>query len=350
VWIAEPDFSPLDEALGLGRGSWSEGVVKQAVWVAGKESYREAAETLRRLGGINMSSRSVWRCTQQWGQRLCDWQQAEVTRSNAVPSRDEPQRGETKHDMPMGVSIDGWMVHIRGEGWKEVKSGVCYEVMMVAGSDEVTGETMEIAQAEACSYVAHLGGAEEFGQKLWHEAMERRVPAAYEKACVSDAAHWIWNLCLDYFPQAEQIVDWYHAVEHLYKAAHLLHGEHTDQARRWATMLKTDLYQGHAARIARDLEQATHQFSGDRAEALRSEATFFRNHQRRMRYLEYRENGWPIGSGSIESGCKQFQARLKGAGMRWSRPGAKRMLALRASIISGYFDYHWNTLANSPPI
>ena len=69
-----------------------------------------------------------------------------------------------------------------------------------------------------------------------------------------------------------------------------------------------------------------------------------------MRYLEYREEGWPIGSGSIESGCKQFQARFKGPGMRWTRQGAKRMLVLRSSIMSDYFDFHWDTLANSPPI
>jgi hypothetical protein len=324
-------------------------VVKLAVWVAGRNSYREAEETLSRVGRIFMSANRIWHYTNQWAVRLCQKQEQERAQENAVPSRDEPQPGEVKHDTPMGISIDGWMVNIIGEGWKEVKSGTIYEVVMGKGEDELTGEVVELAQAKACTYIGHLGGPEEFGQKLWVEAVQRRVPAAYEKVCVSDAAHWIWNLCQDYFPEAEQIVDWYHATEHLHKAAHLLHGEGTDKTRRWVNGMKTELYQGHAARIAIWLEEDAEQLSDDHANKLHSEATFFRNHQRRMQYLECREDGWPIGSGSIESGCKQFQMRLKGPGMRWSRPGAERMLALRASIMSNYFDLHWEALANSPP-
>lgn len=324
--------------------------MKQAVWRAGKESYRDAAETLSRTGGIDMSVCSIWRCRQEWAGRLCQRQAAETVQGNAAPSRDEPQAGEAKHDTRMGVSLDGWMVHIIGEGWKEVKSGTFYEVVMGEGKDEVTGEKVSMAQAEASTYIAHLGGPEEFGLKLWTEALKRHFPAAYEKVCVSDAAHWIWNLCQDYFPEAQQVVDWYHAVEHLHTAAHHLCGEGTDKAKRWLSNTKTDLYQGHAARIARELDPDTAHFSPEQADSLRSEATFFSNHQRRMRYLEYREEGWPIGSGSIESGCKQFQARFKGPGMRWTRQGAKRMLVLRSSIMSDYFDFHWDTLANSPPI
>jgi hypothetical protein len=324
-------------------------VVKLAVWVAGRSSYREAEETLSRVGRIFMSATRIWHYTNQWAEGLCQWQAQEQARANAVPRREEPQPGEAKHNTPMGISLDGWMVNIIDEGWKEVKSGALYKVGMGEEQDELTGEMVDMAQAEACTYVAHLGGAEDFGRKLWTEALHRRVPAAYEKACVSDGAHWIWNLCEDYFPEAEQIVDWYHALEHLHKAAHVLHGDSTVQAHRWVETTKTDLYQGHAARIACELEQRARQFTGDCADRLRSEATFFRNHHRRMQFLEYREQGWPIGSGSIESGCKQFQARLKGPGMRWSRPGAERMLALRASIMSGYFDLYWEALSIPPP-
>jgi hypothetical protein len=342
-------FFPLDKEIGIWDGSWSEGVVKLAVWVAGRNSYRETEETLSRVGGISMSASRIWGYTNQWAGRLCERQAQEAEQANAVPGRDEPQRGETRHATPMGFSLDGWMVNIRGEGWKEVKSGVIYEIGVKEGRDELTGEPIEMPQAEKSSYVAHLGGPEEFGRKFWAEACYRDLPAAYDKACVSDAAHWIWNLCQDYFPEAQQIADWYHACEHLYKAAALLHGEGTDQARRWAEATKTDLYQGHAARLARALETQAQPLSEDRANLLRAEATFFHNHQRRMQYLEFRENGWPIGSGPIESGAKQFQGRLKGPGMRWSRPGAERMLALRSSIMSNYFDHHWKALSDSPP-
>lgn len=325
-------------------------MVKLAVWIAGRNSYREAEETLSRVGRIFMSASRIWHYTNAWAAALCQQQAEEQAQANAVPSREHPQPGEARHTTRMGVSLDGWMVNLLGEGWIEVKSGTCYEVVMGSGRDVITGETIDLARSAACSYVTHLGEPHEFGQKLWAEAVQRRIPAAYDKACVSDAAHWIWTLCQDYFPEAVQIVDWFHAVQHLQTAANLIHGESTDQAKRSVENMKTDLYQGHAARIASQLEQQAPHLSGDRAAKLLSEAAFFRNHHHQMHYLEYREQGWPIGSGSIESGCKQFQTRLKRAGMRWSRPGAERMLALRSSVMSNYFDSHWQTLlAHSPP-
>lgn len=335
--------------MGIWDGSWSEGVVKLAVWVAGRNSYREAEETLSRVGRVFMSASRIWHYTNQWAEALLGQQAEEQAQANAVPSREQPQPGEARHNRRMGVSLDGWMVNLIEEGWKEVKSGTCYEVVMQPGRDVITGETIDLARSTVCSYVTHLGEPYEFGQKLWAEAVQRRIPPAYDKACVSDGAHWIWNLCQDYFPEAVQIVDWFHAVQHLQAAANLIDGEGTPQAKHRVETMKTDLYQGHAARIATQLEQHAQHLPGDRADKLRSEATFFRNHQHRMNYLEFREQGWPLGSGAIESGCKQFQSRLKRAGMRWSRPGADRMLTLRSSVMSNYFDSHWKALrANSP--
>jgi len=323
-------------------------VEKLAVWEAGRSSYREAEETLRRMARIEMSASSIWACVQEWAEGLCQWQASQQAEANALPGRDRPQPGEAKHSQRMGVSVDGWLVNIVGEGWKEVKCGAVFEVVRGEGYDEISGERLELAQARACTYVAHLGGPEGFGEKLWTEALQRRVPAAYDKVFIGDAAAWIWGICEDYFPEAEQVVDWYHAKEHLHAAAHLLHAEGSDDARRWVERRQTTLYQGRAAYIARQLDELAAQHAAERARKLRAEATYFRNHHRRMRYLEFREDGWPTGSGTIESGCKQFQMRLKGPGMRWSRPGAERMLALRASVMSGYFDTHWNLARNWP--
>lgn len=341
-------FFPLDEEIRLGDGGWSEGTTRLAVWLGGQVSFEQASQILREVGQINISDSSIWRCVGRWGDKLLAHEAQACAQANAVPSRAEPQPGEARHEQRMGVSADGWMVNIRGEGWKEVKTGVVFQVGLQPEMDSQTGETVERGVAEACSYVAHLGGPQEFGQKLWTEALQRGVPAARDKVWVSDAAVWIWELCQDYFPEAEQIVDWYHALAHLHNAARLLYGEGSDQAQRWAKSLQTDLYQGHAASIARLLDELAGQFGDERAQQLRGEATYFRNNQRRMRYLEYREDGWPIGSGAAESGCKQFQARMKGPGMRWSRPGAGRMLALRALILSQHFDQTWCALLNSP--
>jgi hypothetical protein len=329
-------------------GGWSPGVIQLAVWLAGQVSFEQASHILREVGQIYVSASSIWRQVKKWGDRLLEHEARVCAEANAVPSRDVPQRGEPRHDQRMGISVDGWMVNIRGEGWKEVKTGSIFRVTQQEATDKRTGEPVEQAVTEDCTYVAHLGGPEAFGEKLWTEAAQRKVPGASAKGWVSDAAAWIWNLCQDYFPEAEQIVDWYHALAHLHSAANLLHGEGTDKAKRWIEGMKTTLFQGHAARIANLLDGLVSQFSGEHADKLRAEATFFRNNHRRMRYLEHREDGWPIGSGTIESGCKQFQARMKGPGMRWSRPGAERMLALRAVILSLRFDQIWADLQISP--
>lgn len=129
-------------------------------------------------------------------------------------------------------------------------------------------------------------------------------------------------------------------AEHLAAAARLLEGEGTDAARRWFKAQETVLYQGHAAQIAQHLEAAA-RTRPRIAEELRKEAGYFRNNERRMNYLEMREEGWAIGSGMVESGVKQFKARFTGAGMRWSRAGAERLMPVRAAVMSRRFDELW---------
>lgn len=347
VLSVERAFFPLNKVLGLGAGSWSPELARLAVWVGGQVSFAQAEAILREIGQMQLSDSSIWRAVEQWGGALQAQEQHAVEAANALPSREQPQAGESKHRQRMGVSLDGWMVHLREEGWKEVKLGVIYHIEQHEAVETRSGELVEPATATECSYVAHLGGPEPFGEKLWAEAQRRRLPGAYEKACVSDAANWIWNLCQDYFPEAEQIVDWYHALTHLHTAGQVAFSTDTAKATRWIEAQTTALYQGHAARIADQLETLAAPFD-PQADTLRSEVTFFRNNARRMNYLEARENGWLIGSGAVESGCKQFQARLKGPGTHWSRPGAERMLVLSSLILSRRFHNAWRSLHISP--
>jgi hypothetical protein len=137
--------------------------------------------------------------------------------------------------------------------------------------------------------------------------------------------------------------DWYHAKDHLCTAIQLAYAHQPEQANRQLKSHETALYLGQASAIASWLDEKAHSQT-EVADDLRKQATYFRNNHRRMRYLDYREDLWPIGSGMVESGCKQFQMRLKGPGMRWSRPGAERMLALHATIRSRRFDSRWSQL------
>jgi hypothetical protein len=108
------------------------------------------------------------------------------------------------------------------------------------------------------------------------------------------------------------------------------------------------LFEGHADQIAARLLQAA-QAHPTLANDLRREAGYFQDNQRRMQYQELREDGFPIGSGMVESACKRFRARFNGSGMRWSRPGLERLIPIRAAIMSQRFDQLWQQAYKLPP-
>jgi hypothetical protein len=133
----------------------------------------------------------------------------------------------------------------------------------------------------------------------------------------------------------------------LHTAAHLYHPDDPQAATRWLNQAETTLFQGHAERIANQLSAGACGQS-QRAKDLHTEANFFQNHKRRMQYLEFREEGYPIGSGMVESGAKQFKARFTGPGMRWNREGLQNLLPIRAAILSQHFDDLWPQVYASP--
>ena len=248
----------------------------------------------------------------------------------------------------MGVSMDGGKVHIRGEGWKELKVGCVFEIEVRPTWDKETKECVELAHAVNNSYVAHLGGPELLGQMLWAEALARGWEQAVDTEVIGDGALWIWNLAAEHFYDSRQVVDWYHATEHLAVAAKLLHSEGSATAKRWYKGAETTLYQGHAERIALELSEAAEN-QPEVGDDLLTQAGYFSKNKRRMRYLEMRAEGYVIGSGMVESGCKQFKARFCGPGMRWSREGIERLIPIRAAIMGGQFDSMWHEVYNSPP-
>jgi len=138
----------------------------------------------------------------------------------------------------------------------------------------------------------------------------------------------------------QQTVDWYHATEHLHAAAQVYDPVNARTASRWYHAAETLLFQGQVEQIVRQLTQRAALFPAQ-AEALLAQATYFDNQKRRMHYLELREEGYPIGSGMIESGAKQFKARFTGPGMRWSKEGFSRLLPIRAAVLSHTFDALW---------
>lgn len=299
------------------------------VWLAAKDTYAEAAATFRRIGRRRIPASTVWDTTQREGEQLrayAQHQQAQVGVERVVL----PPAG-ADHDRPLGVSLDGGKVHLRGEGWKEFKTGAIFDLVATPELDRETGEWVDAVHGVNLSYRAVVGNVDEFAPALWALAVERQVPPAADVAVVADGADWIWNLADDLFPEAVQIVDWYHATEYLAHTAEALHPTDAAAARAWQQARRDDLFLGQTQKVIAPLEQA----------GLSTQAGYFRTHTRRMQYQEFHEQDYPIGSGSVESAIKRFKHRLCGAGMRWARPALDRMLVLRAAFMADTFDELW---------
>ena len=294
-----------------------------------------------------MSRSSVWRSTQQVGSQFQAMAAGERERANALPTAGERPQTLEPRAARLGVALDGFMLNLRQEGWKESKIASVYEVAVLPTLEEQSGEQVDLAHAVNLSYVAHLGGAERLGEMAWGEAYRRGWLRAPDTQVLGDGAVWIWNQAAIHFGDSRQLVDWYHSKAHLSQAALLLKGDDTPAAHRWLNQHETLLYQGHADSIANKL-QAAAQSSTPHAETLAAEASYFQRNHLRMNYLEMREEEWPIGSGMIESGAKQYKARFCATGMRWSRSGAENLLPIRSAILSQRFDLLYATALNLP--
>jgi hypothetical protein len=327
-------FFPLDERWELTESVYSPELAKQLVWLAATRAYPDAAETFARIARRVLPVSSIWDETQRHGQRFQDYveqQQAQVGVERVVL----PPAGQD-HDRPLGVSLAGGKMYIRGEEWKAFKVGTVYDLVATPELDRETGEWVDDVHGVNMDYRAVLGSVETFAPALWALAVAHQVPQAADVSVTAAGADWIWNLADDLFPDSVQIVDWYHATEYLAHAAEALYPGDAPAAHGWQQRRRDDLYLGQTHDISEPLQRA----------GLAAQAEYFRKHTRRMQYQAFQERDCPLGSGTLESGIKRFKHRLTGPGMRWSRPAAERMLVLRAAVMSGTFDELWALARN----
>ena len=274
-----------------------------------------------------------------------------MLRSNALPGVDERPVLKVQSNRRLGAAMDGFLLNIRQEGWKEGKLAVLYEVAVLPTVDKPTGETVEVAHAVNLSYVVHLGGSDRLGEMSWNEAKRRGWEQAPDTQVLADGTVWIWNQTAIHFGTSHHLVDWHHTTGHLAAAVRLIKGDGTPACRRWFTQQEARLYQGHAAFIAFALHAAMPTPS-PHADDLAAEATYFQRNAHRMNYLEMRELGWlyPMGSrsGMIESAAKQFKARFCSPGMRWNRSGADNLLPIRSVILAQRSDLLYAATRNLP--
>ena len=231
-------------------------MLRELVWVNGRaESFAAAAETLERIGHLSVSDSSVWRRVEQWGTIIKQQEETRREKANTLPKREQFRQRVPEGARRVGVSMDGTKVRIRKEGWRELKVGCTFELEVRPTWRQETAEWEDLAHAVRNRYIAHLGGPEILGQQLWAEAKARGWEEADDREVIGDGAPWIWNQAQEHFYDGLQVVDWYHAMEHLANIAQWLHGEETPAARRWYRSAQKTLYQGHAARLAKHLRQ-----------------------------------------------------------------------------------------------
>jgi hypothetical protein len=321
--------APFDQQLQIAAGGLSLGLQELlALLGATQDSFAQAATVLERLCLVQVCPKSVRAATEDLGAVLADHACDVVTTAQASgtappAAQDAPSR--------VYLSMDGVVAHVHDAGWKEIKVGCVYTTRTRVPRQRP--ETL-VVQAEQQSYLAALTDAETFGWRLWAEACRRGVTDQTDLVVIGDGAHWIWNLAAEHFPQATQIVDWYHASQYVWRAASTIFGETSDLRVPWARQHLDRLWDGRVADVLTALEP--YRPKGERVtEALSS----FTTHQGRMDYPAYRARGIQVGSGTIESACKQLvSARLKLAGMIWDVAGAEAVAVVRAWLKSDRWD------------
>ena len=282
---------------------------------------------------MTLSKNSLQRLAKAYGGRLVAQQAAEAQATVAIASKETEvvwrERVAPASEM-MNISMDGAMVNIRNEGWKEVK---LVTVSAVHGQlDAMTGKP--IAHLSDHSYRAGLWDATEFGQQQWAEACSRGVETANYLSSVNDGAAWIWNIVRMCYGNCVEIIDWWHAVEKLWQIAQHHFDAESEQTEAWVSAQKQLLMEGRLHAILRNI-RLLYPRGHVLPDPVRKAMLYLFHNRWRMRYHLFREAGYPIGSGTVESACKHVvQQRLKQSGMRWSRLGAQAMLALRSTLLS----------------
>jgi hypothetical protein len=321
--------APLDQQLQIAAGGLSLGLQEVlALLGATQDSFAQATAVLQRLCLVQVCPNSVRAATEDLGATLAAQTQAQVATAQQTQT---PPRAATPAPPRMYVSMDGVLAHTHAGGWKEVKTGCVYTTRSRVPRQRP--DTVVI-RAEAQSYVAALADAETFGWQLWAEASRRGVTDQTEVVVIGDGAHWIWNLAEAHFPQATQIVDWYHASQYVWRAAATIFGETSDRRIPWARRHLDRLWAGQVTDVLTALEPYRAMGAG-----VTDALSYFSTHQGRMHYPAYRARGLQIGSGPVESACKQLvSARLKLAGMIWDPDGAEAVAVVRAWLKSDRWD------------
>jgi hypothetical protein len=302
-------------------------------------SYSDAAAVAQKWMGESVDDTTLHILAQRLGQRAEEQLQA---RLKSVPQELTPQRAPSELAV---FELDGWQARYRGPGfgkkktkkkrveWHEVKLGVFYFQEQAA----VTGKDRGLLSEKVMVSWVDEGGTE-LGRRLHWEAMRRGVGRAKYILVLGDGAPWVWNVAKDRWLGATELLDFYHASQHVWALGKALYGE--DQAKEWVESRLHELRHGQEKEFLEKIAQVKVP-RGERGKTVRKERKYFPKRAKRLNYQEIAERGWPIGSGAVESACSGHQGRFKRRGQLWTKPGLRNLAALKQARENKYWDELW---------
>ena len=333
-------FCPRDQALRLESFSLTPGVLRMTASAAALVSFEESSRLLQELAAVEVSAKQVERAAETLGEEI------------AVDEHQQVEKmGEVAPTMYLGM--DGTGVPMRSQ---EVADRAGKQADGTAKTREaklVTIWTAESRDAEgkpvrdpgSVSYSAAIESAatldtspelSDFAARVQREASRRGFSEAPRQAVLGDGSTWIWNTTMELFPRATQILDRFHAKEHLSQAGKAIYGD-SPEAKQWIRARYDELDEGHLKFLVHALRSHAAQY-----QEARECIHYIWKNRRRMRYPEFHKQGLCTSTGVVEAGCKiVIGTRLKRAGMHWSVKGANAIIALRCSKLSGRFEDFW---------
>jgi hypothetical protein len=338
--------------LDIDKADFSPGVRRMLAAVGSEAPFAPGRDQIQLLAGLEVTAKAVERTAESIGKDIEVRQQKDIQSAKQLhlPVVSGPP-------IPyMYVQMDGTqvpMVKAETEGragrtpgqparTRECKLGATFTQTVV------DDQGRPVRDEESTTYVGAIETAEEFGLRLYTEAYNRGWDRATIRVVMGDGSHWIWNIADQHFPGAIQIVDLYHAREHLWDLARKLYPADEVAQKRWL-MPKLDwLENGKIEKLVAALGKLAHVHrNAELRKTIRIEADYFDTNRDRMRYPEFRKKSLFVGSGVIEAGCKTvIGSRLKQSGMFWTVRGANAIIALRCCCLSGKFEAYWEERAS----
>lgn len=336
---------PADAELDIEHTEYSPGVRRMLATVGQAAPFDHGRQQMRLLADLQVTTKAVERTAEAIGADIAAHEQQQIQRSVQL---DLPvivgERVPILYVLMDGTGVPVVKKETEGRaGKREGEPAHTREVKLgcVFTQTSWDAEGYPIRDPDSTTYTGAIETAEQFGKRLYLEAWKRGWSRALKKVVMGDGSEWIWNQADMHFPNATQIVDLYHACEHLWELVRKLHPNDEAGQNRWVMIHQNLLEEGKIEELVssyRSIETSNTEV----AEKIRTEAEYFEKNAERMRYPEFRRQHLFVGTGVIEAGCKTvIGSRCKQSGMFWTVLGANAILALRCCQLNGRFEDYW---------